>query len=88
MIAALLLDLVGVERATIAADYAQSAECLRARDEAWLAQGPGERAERERQLAAGRPRAEVMQAVLEYLDERYGGRRGIYGRQAWHRKRS
>lgn len=88
MIAALLLDLVGVARATIAADYALSAECLRARDEAWLAQGPGERAERERQLAADRPRAEVMQAVLKYLDDRYGGRRGIYGRQAWHRKRS
>ena len=73
MIAALLLDLVGVARATIAADYALSAECLRARDEAWLAQGPGERAKRERQLAADGPRAEVMQDVLEYLDERYGG---------------
>ena len=76
IIVALLLELVGVAHATIAADYALSAECLRSRDAAWLAQGPGERAERERQLAADEARAEVMQAVLEHLDAQYGGTAG------------
>ena len=73
LIAALLLELVGVARATIGADYALSAESLRSSDEARLARRAGERAERERQLVAEEPRAEVMQAVLAYLDERYGG---------------
>ncbi len=81
IIVALLLELVGVARATIAADYALSVACLRSRDEAWLAQGPGERAERERQLAADGARAEVMQVVLEHVDERYGGTEG-YLREA------
>ena len=81
IIVALLLELVGVARATIAADYALSVACLRSRDEAWLAQGPGERVKRERQFAADGVRAEVMQAVLEHLDERYGGAEG-YLREA------
>ena len=73
LIAALLLELVGVARATIGADYALSAACLRSSDEDGLARGAGEQAERERQLVAEEPRAEVMQAVLAYLDERYRG---------------
>src|SRR5919199_662746 len=39
LIAALLLDLTGVARETIAADYALSAECLRERDMEWLEHG-------------------------------------------------
>ncbi len=73
LIAALLLDIAGVSRETIATDYALSAECLRPRDEEWLANGPGERAERERRYAEYRPRAEVMRDALAYLDDRYGG---------------
>ncbi len=73
LVSALLLELVGVPRDTIAADYALTAECLRPRDEEWLEKGPGERADRERQLATYMPRTDVMLEVLEYLDEQYGG---------------
>lgn len=73
VVSALLLELAGVLRETIAADYALTAECLRPREEAWLANGPGERADRERELAKYMPRAEVMLEVLEHLDRRYGG---------------
>ncbi len=73
LIAALLLALVGVAPETIAADYAMSAECLRARNEEWLENGPGDRAEREERLRRFAPAAEVMLAVLDHLTERYGG---------------
>ena len=76
LIAALLLDLVGVDRATIAADYALSTDCLRPRDLAWLEHGPGERAARERQLREDSPRVEVMREVLGNLDAHYGGTAG------------
>ena len=73
MICAMLLELAGVPRATIGADYAFSEECLRDRTAVWLEHGPGERAERELQIAWSRPRAEVILEVLEHLDARYGG---------------
>lgn len=73
MVAALLLDLAGVPRETIAEDYALSAEYLRPLDEEWLEHGPGEREERARLQARLVPRAEVMLEVLAHLDERYGG---------------
>lgn len=73
VISALLLELVGVPRDTIGADYALTAECLRPLDEEWLENGPGERADRERQQAKYAARAEVMHEVLDHLDERYGG---------------
>ena len=73
LVSAILLELAGVERATIGADYALTAECLRPREEEWLANGPGDRAERERLLALYAPRAEVMLEVLDHLDRRYGG---------------
>ncbi len=73
IIVALLLELVGVARPTIVADYALSVERLRLRDETSLAGEAGERAQQEPQVAAEEPRAEVMQVVLEYLDERYRG---------------
>ena len=74
LISALLLGLVGVPADTVAADYALTAELLRPRDEAWLeAAPPEERAEREAMLARYAPTAEVMLAVLEGLEERYGG---------------
>jgi protein-tyrosine phosphatase len=73
LISALLLGLVGVPAETIAADYAMTAELLRPRDEEWLENGPGERAEREVMLAWFTPTAEVMLEVLEQLDERFGG---------------
>lgn len=73
LICALLLGLAGVPRETIAADYALSAECLRPRTEEWLRNGPGERAEREQELARSSPRVEVMLEVLDNVEDRYGG---------------
>jgi protein-tyrosine phosphatase len=73
LISALLLELVGVAREVIAADYALTAECMHEGNEQWLENGPGERAERERILRVFAPRPEVMIASLAYLDERYGG---------------
>lgn len=76
LIAALLLGLVGVAPATIAADYALTAECLRPRDQEWLEHGPGDRAEREEWLRRFAPTAEVMLEVLDRLEDRYGGVEG------------
>jgi protein-tyrosine phosphatase len=73
LISALLLGLVGVPDETIAADYAMTAELLRPRDQEWLEHGPGERADREALAARFAPTAEVMLAVLEGLERRYGG---------------
>lgn len=73
MVAAILLDLAGVSRETIAEDYALTAEYLRPLDQEWLENGPGEREERAEQQAKFLPRAEVMLEVLSHLDERYGG---------------
>jgi len=74
LISALLLGLADVPAATIAADYAMTAELLRPRDQAWLERcPPEERAEREAMLARYAPTAEVMLEVLAGLDERHGG---------------
>ncbi|HEV3463817.1 MAG TPA: tyrosine-protein phosphatase [Actinomycetes bacterium] len=74
LISALLLGLVDVPADTIAADYAMTAELLRPRERRWLESLlPEERAEREAMLARYAPTAEVMLAVLEGLEERYGG---------------
>jgi protein-tyrosine phosphatase len=70
---ALLLDLVGVARETIGADYALTDECLRPANEDWLANGPGTRAEREAILTKYAPLATVILAALDHLDTRYGG---------------
>jgi protein-tyrosine phosphatase len=76
LISALLLGLVEVPDEAIAADYAMTAELLRPRDEEWLENGPGERAEREAILARFAPTAEVMLEVLRGLTERHGGVEG------------
>jgi protein-tyrosine phosphatase len=80
IISALLLELAGVPRATIAADYALTIECLRPLDEEWLANGPGERGWREEMHAQFSPRAEVMLEVLTYLDRCHGGVEGYLRR--------
>jgi protein-tyrosine phosphatase len=76
LISALLLDLVDVPAETIATDYALTAELLRPRDEEWLENGPGERAEREAMLARFAPSGEVMLEVLDKLAEGHGGAEG------------
>ena len=73
LVCALLLDLAGVDRKTIGADYALSGELLKSRQEEWLLNGRGERADRERVLAWGEPRAEVMPEVLDRVGNHYGG---------------
>ena len=73
LVSALLLGVAGVPAATIADDYALTAELLRPRELDWLENGPGERAEREAVLARFAPTAEVMAEVLEGLAERHGG---------------
>ncbi len=73
LVCALLLDLVGVDRETIGADYALSGELLKPRQEEWLLNGPGARAEREKTLEWGEPRAEVMPEVLDRVEHQFGG---------------
>lgn len=73
LISALLLDLVAVPRRAIGEDYALTAECLRPLLDEWLANGPGERAEREAFHAKYAPRAEIIIDVLNDLDQRHGG---------------
>ncbi len=72
LVCALLLDLAGVDRETVAADYAVTRENLRERDDEYVRNGPGERAERERVVAKYSARAEVMLEVLAHVDDRYG----------------
>jgi protein-tyrosine phosphatase len=73
LVSAMLLGVVGVPDETIADDYALTAELLRPREQEWMENGPGERAEREAMLARFAPTAEVMLEVLRKLTERYGG---------------
>lgn len=81
LVSALLLELAGVPREIVAADYAMSEEYGRARTLEWLENGPGTRAERAAELAWGRPTQEVMRETLADLDARYDGAEG-YLRQA------
>lgn len=73
LVSAMLLDLAGVPRATIGEDYALSSQCLRPETEKWLENGPGERADREREIAHYWTHDAVMLAALAHLDERHGG---------------
>lgn len=70
---AFLLELAGVPRDVIADDYALTSVTLHASDQEWLENGPGERAEREKQYELYRARPEVMLEVLNQIDARYGG---------------
>jgi protein-tyrosine phosphatase len=72
LLTAFLLDLAGVDRNEVAADYALSEERLRPRHEAWLAAAETE-AERERVRRISRTPAAAMIGVFEELDRRYGG---------------
>jgi protein-tyrosine phosphatase len=70
--AALLLELAGVDRATIAAEHARSDEHLAPLFAAWLDAEPDP--ERQQRLRhALRPQPEQMLLTLDALDELYGG---------------
>jgi protein-tyrosine phosphatase len=73
LIAALVLAMLGVSADEVAADYAQSLDCLRPLQDEWLENGPGERAEREEADAKFASRPETMRIVLQHLDAEYGG---------------
>lgn len=73
LIAALVLAMLGVPSDEVAADYAQSLECLRPVQDEWLENGPGERAEREEEDAKFTSRPETMQFVLQHVEAEYGG---------------
>jgi hypothetical protein len=75
LVAALLLDLAGVEREAIAGDYALSERHLRRRALEWAAAAPDD-AERERRRRISRAPAAVMLRVLEVLHGRHGGAAG------------
>lgn len=76
LVVALLLDLAGVPRDLIAADYALSSENLKDRLQAWIEEVPEEAREREAMITRGTTVPEVMLDVLAHLDARYGGTEG------------
>jgi protein tyrosine/serine phosphatase len=72
IVVALLLRLAGVPIDEIAADYALSGERLRPRHERWFASAESEEERARIERIAATP-LKSMQAVLEALDEQYGG---------------
>jgi protein-tyrosine phosphatase len=74
IVAALLLDLAGVDHDTIAEDYALSNEYLKPRHDEWLANVPDDKREWALGLMACPP--DVMKAALDHLQARYGGTAG------------
>ncbi len=73
VVVAMVLDVVGVERDAIVADYAQSSEQIEALFLRWTS-ASGEPMPED--LRPHHPRAEVMAAVLERLDAEHGGAAG------------
>lgn len=73
VIVAMVLEVVGVEREAVVADYAQSSEQIEALFRRWTtASGEPMPAD----LTPHHPRAEVMEKVLGHLDTEYGGAAG------------
>jgi len=72
IVAALLLGVAGVPTETIVADYVLSAEALRPHDEELLADEP-DPVLREQLLLKWSAKPEAMQALLEHIDDDYGG---------------
>ncbi|HEY8817064.1 MAG TPA: tyrosine-protein phosphatase [Candidatus Dormibacteraeota bacterium] len=74
MVAAMSLALAGVDVASIAADYAETDEQMATRYEEWLAAAPPEQVAEMREDLRCPP--ERIVAVLEYVDQRWGGVEG------------
>lgn len=72
LVCALLLDLVGVPRDIIAADHMLSGVCLQPNFDDFLENGPGERHDREAELALFLPQADSLLGVLNNIDDLYG----------------
>jgi protein-tyrosine phosphatase len=71
LVAALLLRLAGVDHATIGADYAVTAENLRARWEIWLQEARDEE-ERAKLEKLSQTPADAMARVIKEIEDRYG----------------
>jgi protein tyrosine/serine phosphatase len=71
LVAALLLRLAGVDHATIGADYAVTAENLRARWEIWLQEARDEE-ERAKLEKLSQTPADAMARVVQEIEDRYG----------------
>ncbi len=72
IVVALLLRLAGVPINEIATDYALSGERLRPRHEEWFASAESDEERARIERIAATP-AEAMKAVLEAIEEQYGG---------------
>jgi protein-tyrosine phosphatase len=75
LVTALLLSNAGVDAESIAEDYALSAANLQALHDAWIAAAVDDD-DRELRIRISASPAEAMLAVLETLEERYGGVEG------------
>ncbi|MDT7575129.1 MAG: protein-tyrosine phosphatase [Pseudonocardiales bacterium] len=75
VVVAMVLDVVGVERAAVIDDYAQSSEQIEALFRRWTT-AAGEPMPDPEELQLHHPRAEVMAAVLDRLDAEHGGAAG------------
>ncbi|HEY0814858.1 MAG TPA: tyrosine-protein phosphatase [Pseudonocardia sp.] len=75
VVVAIVLDVVGVERAAIVEDYAQSSEQIEALFRRWTT-ASGEPMPEPADLRLHHPRAEVMATVLDHLDAAHGGAAG------------
>lgn len=73
LVCALLLDLVGVVRSQIAADYEASREALRPLMEEWVARSGIDPDERERVVNRFDTTSEALKSTLEHIDGVYGG---------------
>jgi len=78
IVAALVLELLGVERNTVVADYALSHEAMVRLDEWVAARSPEYVAVlRERPTVVGEARPHTMERFLAFVDDRYGSVTGL-----------
>jgi protein tyrosine/serine phosphatase len=75
LVTALLLELAGVDKEQIAADYALSEERLRPRHELWFAEAETQAERRRLERIAQTPAASIV-GVFEELERRYGSAEG------------
>ncbi|GEM_PF-266809 len=80
IVCALLLGAVGVDRVDIAEDYALSQESQRRVWAGILADLPSGREEKQRELEWHLATSQVMLAVLDFIEDRYGGVAGYLAR--------
>lgn len=80
---ALALDVAGVPREEIVADYVLSAERIEAIIERLVPLEPYGKALRRQKVSDQTPRAETIEAILSAVDERWGGAAGFLREHGW-----